>query len=170
MDRHLRAKVLLAEAESLGLTIGDLAQAAAVGTAASGVRSVPTVAEYVEVISPTFSKGTLRTYRSYWRLAVELIGDRLLDVVTTDDCAAVWPEAGALALMVEGTQHTYRTWTRRLVADYGDPAEVTAGDLTGLIARHVLARRRSDERRCSGRSAEENPETTGLNRALAPGP
>lgn len=68
-------------------------------------------------------------------------------------------EAGALALMAEGTQHTYRTWTRRLVADHGecDPASVTAGDLTDLIAKHVLAgRRRGDERRRSGRSAEEN--------------
>ena len=67
-------------------------------------------------------------------------------------------EAGALALMAEGTEHTYRTWTRRLVADYGerDPAEVTAGDLTDLIAKHVLAGRRGDERRRAGRSAEEN--------------
>lgn len=67
-------------------------------------------------------------------------------------------EAGALALMAEGTQFTYRTWTRRLVADHGerDPEEVTAGDLTDLIAKHVLAGRRADERRRSGRSAEEN--------------
>lgn len=67
-------------------------------------------------------------------------------------------EAGALALMAEGTQYTYRTWTRRLVADHGDrdPEEITAGDLTDLIAKHVLAGRRADERRRSGRSAEEN--------------
>jgi hypothetical protein len=52
-------------------------------------------------------------------------------------------EAGALALMADGTQHTYRTWTRRLVAAYGerDPDRVTAGDLTDLIAAHVLAAR-----------------------------
>jgi len=67
-------------------------------------------------------------------------------------------EAGALALMAEGTQHTYRTWTRRLVADHGErgPAELTGGDLTDLIARHVLAGRRGDERRRAGRSAEKN--------------
>lgn len=67
-------------------------------------------------------------------------------------------EAGALALMADGTQHTYRTWTRRLVAAYGDrdPASVVTGDLTDLIAKHVLAGRRGDERRRSGRSAEEN--------------
>lgn len=67
-------------------------------------------------------------------------------------------EAGALALMAQGTQHTYRTWTRRLVATYGDrtPASLTAGDLTDLIAHHVLAKRDTDERRRSGRAAEEN--------------
>jgi integrase len=67
-------------------------------------------------------------------------------------------ERGALALMARGTQHTYRTWTRRLVADYGDhgAGSVTAGDLTDLIAKHVVAGRDADDRRRSGRSAEEN--------------
>jgi site-specific recombinase XerD len=57
-----------------------------------------------------------------------------------------------------GTQHTYRTWIRRLVAAYGDrtPESVTAGDLTDLIAEHVLAGRTHDERRRSGKGAEEN--------------
>jgi integrase/recombinase XerD len=77
--------------------------------------------------------------------------------VTLDDAVELY-EAGALVLMAEGTQHTYRTWTRRLVADHGDrePSELTAGDLTDLIAKHVLAGRRGDERRRAGRSAEEN--------------
>jgi site-specific recombinase XerD len=77
--------------------------------------------------------------------------------VTLADAVELY-EAGALALMAEGTQHTYRTWTRRLVADHGDrdPSELTAGDLTDLIAKHVLAGRHGDERRRSGRSAEEN--------------
>ena len=67
-------------------------------------------------------------------------------------------EKGALALMASGTQHTYRTWTRRLVADHGgrSPASVTAGDLTDLIAKHVVARRSANERRRTGRAAEEN--------------
>jgi hypothetical protein len=65
---------------------------------------------------------------------------------------------GALALLARGSQHTYRTWTRRLITTYGDrpPASISAGDLTDLIAEHVLARRSDDERRRSGRSAEEN--------------
>lgn len=67
-------------------------------------------------------------------------------------------ETGPLALMAKGTIHTYRTWTRRLVTAHADasPDELTAGDLKDLIARHVLAARRDDERRRSGRSAEEN--------------
>ncbi len=77
--------------------------------------------------------------------------------VTLSDAVELY-EAGPLALMAEGTRHTYRTWTRRLVAGAGgrDPAEVTAGDLTDLIAKHVLAGRSASERRRSGRSAEEN--------------
>lgn len=77
--------------------------------------------------------------------------------VTLADAVELY-EAGALALMAQGTQHTYRTWTRRLVADHGqrDPADLTAGDLTDLIAKHVLAGRREDDRRRTGRSAEEN--------------
>jgi hypothetical protein len=31
----------------------------------------------------------LRTYRSYWRLAETLIGDRPIDTVTVDDCEAI---------------------------------------------------------------------------------
>lgn len=77
--------------------------------------------------------------------------------VTVSEAVELY-EAGALALMADGTRHTYRTWTRRLVDEYGerDPAAVTAGDLTDLIAKHVLAARRGDERRRSGRASEEN--------------
>ena len=78
-------------------------------------------------------------------------------VVTVAEAVAMY-EHGALALMASGTQHTYRTWTRRLAIAYGDraPKSVTAGDLTDLIAKHVLASRSGEERRRSGRSAEEN--------------
>ena len=67
-------------------------------------------------------------------------------------------ERGALALLARGSQHTDRTWTRRLVTKYGDrsPGSISGGDRTDLIAEHVLARRGDDERRRSGRSAEEN--------------
>jgi integrase/recombinase XerD len=67
-------------------------------------------------------------------------------------------EKGALALMADGTRHTYRTWTCRLVAEHGErtPRSLTAGDLTDLIARHVVANRSASDRRRTGRSAEEN--------------
>lgn len=60
--------------------------------------------------------------------------------------------------MSAGTGHTYKTWTRRLATAHPNdaPRSLTAGDLKDLIARHVLAGRRDDDRRRSGRSAEEN--------------
>jgi len=82
---------------------------------------------------------------------------RGVPAVTISDAVASY-DASALALMSKGTGHTYRTWTRRLVAAHGAdrPRDLTAGDLKDLIARQVLAARRGDERRRSGRSAEEN--------------
>ena len=80
-----------------------------------------------------------------------------LPSVTLADAIASY-EGGPLALMSAGTGHTYKTWTRRLAAAHADdsPGVLTAGDLKDLIAKHVLAGRREDERRRSGRSAEEN--------------
>lgn len=67
-------------------------------------------------------------------------------------------ERGAMALMARGSQYTYRTWTRRLAAAYGDrpPGSISAGDLTDLIAQHVVARQTEEDRRRTGRAAEEN--------------
>jgi hypothetical protein len=79
-------------------------------------------------------------------------------VVVTLRAAVAQYEAGALAMTARGTQHTYGTWTKRLVTAHGDraPGSLTAGDLTDLIAVHVLSNRSDDEGRRSGRSAEEN--------------
>lgn len=67
-------------------------------------------------------------------------------------------ETGASALLAKGSRYTYRTWTRRLTAEFGgrSPRSITAGDLTDLVARHVVAKRSDDDRRRTGRSAEEN--------------
>ena len=67
-------------------------------------------------------------------------------------------ERGAMALMARGSQYTYRTWTRRLATAYGDrlPGSISAGDLTDLIAQHVVARQSEEDRRRTGRAAEEN--------------
>lgn len=73
--------------------------------------------------------------------------------------AVVSYQAGGLALMDNGTIRTYRTWNRRLVDRYpdADPRRVTAGDLTDLIAHHVVeARRRTGGNRRTGLCAQEH--------------
>ncbi len=95
MDRSVRARVLMAEAEALGLTIEDLIAAAGQSTTCSVTG--PTVEEYVATVAPSFSAGTAATYQSYWRLVVARLGDRLLSAVTVDDCDAVVADAVARA-------------------------------------------------------------------------
>ena len=77
--------------------------------------------------------------------------------VTVAEAVALYVKS-ALALMAPGTRSTYRTWTRRLIAVHGDrnPRSLTAGDLTDLIAVHVVANRSDADRRRAGRSAAEN--------------
>jgi integrase/recombinase XerC len=87
MDRLLRARVMVAEAHALGLSVNDLVTAA-VGAPADR-EDVPTVSAYVRRLEPTFSAGTQRTYRSYWRLAERHFGDRRIDTITVDDCEEV---------------------------------------------------------------------------------
>jgi len=87
MDRLVRARVLLAEATALGVTIDDL-----IAVASDGPRTpstAPTVAEYLDMVGPSFSKGTAAAYRSYWRLAAERLGERPIDAVGVDDCESV---------------------------------------------------------------------------------
>jgi integrase/recombinase XerC len=94
MDRRVRARVLLAEAEVLGLTIDDLIAAASASGGSSGPMSVaPTLAEYVETVAPSFGASTAATYRSYWRVAVARFGDRPVDSIHADDCEAVLADA-----------------------------------------------------------------------------
>ena len=89
----MRARVLLAEAAALGLTIDDLI---AVSSNAPRSPSIsPTLAEYVETVEGSFSSGTASTYKSYWRLAVDRLGDRPIDQVGVDDCEAIASAAAA---------------------------------------------------------------------------
>jgi integrase/recombinase XerC len=85
-DRRLRARVLLGEAAALGVDLADLIAA---GALADTEARVPTVAGYVETITATFTPATARTYRSYWRLAVALLGDRRLDDITIAELQTV---------------------------------------------------------------------------------
>lgn len=95
MDRLVRARVLLAEAAALGVTIEDLiAQSAGSPYSPS---MAPTVAEFVETVRASFSKGTADTYQSYWRLAVARLGCRPIDSIGVADCEAVVADSVARA-------------------------------------------------------------------------
>lgn len=87
----LRAKVVLAEMEAMGITIEDLI-ALGQPTAVSKV-PIPSVAAYVEVVRDSYEARSRRTYNSYWRLMVEQIGEKLLTSVTVDDLVGVADEA-----------------------------------------------------------------------------
>ncbi|MGH9156345.1 MAG: tyrosine-type recombinase/integrase [Acidimicrobiales bacterium] len=91
MNRELRARVLLEEARALGLDVGDLL------AAATGEPKPVTVTAWIDEIGPTFGPSTAATYRSYWRLAAALLGDRYLAELTTTDLAAVLDAAAERA-------------------------------------------------------------------------
>jgi hypothetical protein len=65
MDRLVRARVLLTEAEALGVTIDDLVAAASSSASGGGPcrAAAPTLAEYVDTVAPSFSANTAATYR-----------------------------------------------------------------------------------------------------------
>src|ERR1035437_7746381 len=91
MDRLVRARVLLAEAAALGVTIEDLI--AESSGASSCPSTAPTVAEYVDTVTASFSKGTAATYKSYWRLLIDRLGERPIGSVGVDDCESVVVDA-----------------------------------------------------------------------------
>lgn len=91
----LRARVALAEIEALGLTIEDLL---AVAERDPAIRPTPpTLGDYVPVVAAAYPPRTRRTYNSYWRLAIELIGDVAMERVTVDDLLLVTEEAARRA-------------------------------------------------------------------------
>jgi integrase len=94
-DVTLRARVALAEIEAMGLTLDDLLAVA--GRQATSHRAGPTVADYVPVVAEGYQARSRRTYNSYWRLTVELLGDIALDRVTVDDVITVVDEAARRA-------------------------------------------------------------------------
>lgn len=93
-DRHLRARLLLAEVHAVGLEVADLVAADTTTTAAA---QRPTVAADIESIAPTFTPGTAATYQPYWRLAAARLGDRRLVDITVADLAAVTDDAATRA-------------------------------------------------------------------------
>lgn len=94
-SKTLRARVALTELEAMGLTLDDLLEATGREVAERPIG--PTIADYVPIVAEGFQPRSRRTYNSYWRLAVELIGDLALERVTVDDLIAVADEAATRA-------------------------------------------------------------------------
>ena len=137
MDRVVRARILLAEASALGVTIDDLI-AEASSDAPGPPCTVPTVAEYVETIGASFAKGTAATYKSYWRLVVDRLGERPIGSVGVDGCEAVSSTVSA---------ETVTNWPARRVSSH-----------VSLRSRTRLHRRsRSSIRRWAPRGQEGRP-------------
>lgn len=82
--RALRARVLLEEARVLGVDLADLIAADVAGSS-----RLPTVADYIEAIAPTFTSATAATCRPYWRLTATHLGGRRLAEITLEDLVAV---------------------------------------------------------------------------------
>jgi integrase len=84
VTRQVRARVLLDEARALGVSLADL-----IAVSSDTAPRVPTVAEFVDTITPTFTPGTAGTYRAYWRLLTHQHGGLPLDEITICDLQAV---------------------------------------------------------------------------------
>lgn len=85
-DVQLRAQMLLAEAEALGVELADLI---AVGKPSS----LPQFDAFVESIAPTFADATAATYWPYWRLAIARFGDRPIAAIDLGDLHLVVADA-----------------------------------------------------------------------------
>ena len=83
-----RARVVLAEAAALGVDLADL-----VAAAEPPIARVPTVAAFIDAMTPTFTERTAATYRPYWRLAIDHLGCRRVDDISPLDLGAVVAEA-----------------------------------------------------------------------------
>jgi len=94
-DKTLRARIALTELEAMGLTIDDLLAVA--GRETTHRSTGLTVADYVPVVAASYQPRSRRTYNSYWRLTVELLGEVALDRVTVDDLIGVADEASKRA-------------------------------------------------------------------------
>ncbi len=76
----------------MGIDLADLIAADTTSAA-----RIPTIADYIETIGLTFTAATATTYRPYWRLAVDRLGDHRLVEVTIEDLTLVVADAEARA-------------------------------------------------------------------------
>jgi integrase len=162
MDRNVRAHVLLAEAESLGVSIEDLVAAAADRPQAA--RQAPTFAEYVTVVETVLGPGrTTESYRSYWRLAVARFGDDPIDVIGTADFDVVLADAVNRAQRARpGTDG--RASRENCVAALR--AVFNRAERAGLIVRNPAAALEKPRRLPSRRRALDNTELEELVEAV----
>ena len=129
-EPQLRARLLLEEAHALGIDLADLI--AADTTCAA---RISTVTNYIETIAPTFTAATAATYRPYWRLAIDRLGDRRLVEVTIED----------LTLVVADAEASRETCVAALRAVFGRAA--AAGLITANPAAALTKPRRARSRR-----------------------
>jgi integrase len=158
IDRRLRATVLLAEAAALGLGLEDLIAAHTAPSAPS-----PTLADHVEAVAATFSAGTAATYSSYWRLAVEHLGDRRLTDISVIDLHLVVADAGRRAQQ-RRPGSTGRSSRENCVAALR--ALFNSAQAAGLIAANPAAGLRKPRRARSRRRALDDHELAELIEAI----
>jgi hypothetical protein len=86
-DKGELARPLVAQMKATGLELADLS-AVMDGEADAGG---PTVAEFILslVHSSKYAPRTIDTYQPYWRLLIELFGDRRLNSISPSECEAV---------------------------------------------------------------------------------
>ncbi len=89
-DVQLRAQILLAKAEALGVELADL-------IAAGKPSSLPTLGAFIESIAPTFAGPTVATYSPHWRLAIARFGDQPIAAIDLGDLHLVMADAVARA-------------------------------------------------------------------------
>jgi integrase len=150
--------VLLTEAAALGLGLEDL-----IAAHSTPLPSAPTLAEHIEAIAPTFSVGTAATYTSYWRLAVEHLGDRRLTDITVIDLHLVVADAGRRAQQ-RRPGSTGRSSRENCVAALR--ALFNSAQAAGLIAANPAAGLRKPRRARSRRRALDDLELAELIEAI----
>ena len=161
IDRRLRATVLLTEAAALGLQLEDLIAADTTPPAPA-----PTLAEHIAATAPHFSAGTAATYGTYWRLAIEHLGNRRLTDITIVDLQLVVTDTARRAQQRRSSS-TGRSSQETCVAALR--ALFNRAHAAGLIAANPAAARTKPRRSRSSRRALDDHELTELIDAIRTG-
>lgn len=155
----LRARVVLEEARALGLSLADLV------AAADELVRVPTLADFVAEIEPTFTPGTAATYRPYWRLAVALLGNRCVSELSVADLNTV-VDAAVVRARRNRPGSTGRASAESCVAALRAIGQRAVG--AGLLRTNLAAALTKPRRARSQRRALEEVEVVELIDAVRP--